>query len=604
MQTIKVLAEEVANRIAAGEVVERPVSVVKELVENAIDAGAGEITVRIESGGKRLIEVADDGCGMSEEDALTAFERHATSKIRTVDDIVSIRSLGFRGEALPSIASVSSLTLVSRTADDELATRVEFVAGQMRDMSKAAANPGTTVSVRKLFANVPARRKFLRTDAVELRHILNYMHYQAVLLPQVHFRLFVDGKQRLNYPSTETRHQRMLAVFGSGFERQDMIPVKAESPRINIHGYIKGLEETGPGFDDYHYLYVNGRFIRDRIVNHSIRAAYDPFVKKMRLPRQGLMPYILFLEIDPALVDFNVHPAKLELRFRDAQLVHGFLKTTLTGALTDYEENKFASVKQKLKQGSGQLSRAEKHILSNREQPPAPQQVRQEMDALYQPDLFRPDDPPVPRETPQPRLALPPEEELVNPWQLHLTYILVQVEEGLLLIDQHAAHERVLYERFIQRIAGGPSPVQKLLFPLVIDIPPVVRHVVEDLVSENSEQIERAGFGLKTFSGDSVVIDQIPAELESWEGGEVFIDILHQLGEEFGETEDFRDSLAKSIACKAAIKAGKRMTRKEMVQLINDVFACQMPWFCPHGRPLMIRMTLTELEKRFKRIES
>jgi len=519
MQKVKVLAEEVANRIAAGEVIERPVSVVKELVENALDAGASVITVSVEAGGKRLVQVTDNGCGMSEDDALTAFERHATSKIRTVDDIVTIHTLGFRGEALPSIASVSALTLVTRAAESELATQIDFADGQLRNMSKTAANQGTSISVRKLFANVPARRNFLKSDQVELRHILTYLHYQAVLLPQVHFRLLVDGKQKLNYPAAEDQRRRMLTVFGSGFERQDFVSVDATGPGIRLHGYIKGLEETAPGFSDYHYLYVNGRCMRDRIVHHSLKTAYDPFVKKMRMPVTGVMPYVLFLEIEPALVDFNVHPAKMELRFRDAQLVHGFVKQTVTDVLTGYEEHKYTTVQQKLTQGTAQLSRTEKRIVRERAPQPAPQAVRKEMELLYQPDLFREEPAPVRDESP--RMVLSSEEELVNPWQLHNTYILAQVEDGMLLIDQHAAHERVIYERLIHRIAGGPCPVQKLLFPLVIDIPPVVRHVVEDLVNANIEQLEKAGFGIKTFSGDSVVIDQIPAELESWEGGEV-----------------------------------------------------------------------------------
>jgi len=602
MNKIKVLSEEVANRIAAGEVIERPVSVVKELVENSIDAGATKIIVTVENGGKKFIKVTDNGYGMTEYDALQSFERHATSKIRTIGDIFHISSLGFRGEALPSVASVSLLTMITRDAESEIATKIEFEAGRLKDVSKTSANIGTTIIVKKLFGNIPARKKFLKSEQVEFKHILNYLHYQAILYPQIHFVFVSNNSEKLNYPAVENTKKRMLAVFGSSFLKKDLIELDTEKIGMKISGYIGGLEEEN-SLLDFHYLFVNGRFIKDRIVYHSIRAAYEPFLKKYRVFNQGKNPsYILFLKLDPTQVDFNVHPAKLEIRFRDPGIVHNFVKTVLTDALLKYEENKFKSVKRKFSAAdvSGKTTNLENKIFKQKTGKKKFSQYEQEVAAVFQPDIFQ-EEPEEPLSKPE--IYLRPEEEIINPWQLHQSYIFVQVEDGLLVIDQHAAHERIIYEKILHRIHGAPAETQKLLFPIVIELPPFMRETVPELISENIDIFSKIGFSVKTFSGNSIVIDEIPLELSDWNGGDVFIEILKQLEEEFKETEDFRDSIAKSVSCKAAIKAGKRMTKKEMLTLINDLFACEVPYFCPHGRPLIIKMTMTEFEKRFKRIE-
>ena len=601
MNKIKILSEEVANRIAAGEVIERPVSVVKELVENAIDAGATKITVTIENGGKKLIKVSDNGCGMNEYDALQSFERHATSKIRTIADIFNISSLGFRGEALPSIASVSRLTMITRDAESEVATKIEFNSGRLIDVSKTSANVGTSISVMKLFGNVPARKKFLKSEQVEFKHILNYLHYQSILYPQIHFVFISNNNEKLNYPAVESTKKRMLAVFGSSFLKKDLIELDVQKNGMKLSGYIGGLEEEN-SLLEFHYLFVNGRFIKDRIIFHSIRAAYEPFLKKYRAFNQGKNPsYILFLNLEPSQVDFNVHPAKLEIRFQDPGIVHNFVKSTLTEALLKYEENKFNVVKKKFTAGAVSTKTTDLENKIFREKTGKKfSQYKKEVEAIYQPDIFQ-EEPEEPLSKPE--IYLKPEEEIINPWQLHQSYIFVQVEDGLLIIDQHAAHERIIYEKILHRIHGAPAQTQKLLFPIVIELPSYMTQTIPDLISENLDIFSKIGFSLKTFSGNSIVIDEIPAELSDWNGGDVFIEILKQLEEEFKETEDFRDSIAKSVSCKAAIKAGKRMTRKEMLALINDLFACEVPYFCPHGRPLIIKMTMTEFEKRFKRIE-
>ncbi|MCF7858057.1 MAG: DNA mismatch repair endonuclease MutL [Candidatus Cloacimonetes bacterium] len=609
MGNIKVLSETVANRIAAGEVIERPASVVKELVENAIDAGAKRIIIDIEGGGKKLIRVVDNGEGMSKDDTLQAFERHATSKIRTEKDILNIATLGFRGEALPSIASVSHLQLISKNKDSETATKVEFKDGKLVDYSQTSGNQGTSITVKKLFINIPARRKFLKSHQVEFKHIFNYLHYQSILFPDIHFSFKAEGKEKLNYPIVNNLNERMLAVFGNDFKNRDLIEISQKGQDIELFGYISGLNEEKESLTQFKYLFINGRYIRDKIVLHSLKSAYEPFIKKLRIFQQGkIPPFILFLKVEPSLVDFNVHPQKLEIRFRDPGKVHSFIKLNIEKKLLEYEDHKFKQIKNKISssiQGS-KVKNLESRIFTNKMDAKRFNQVKKELKEMYQPDIFKEktsDDLEIEKNFLKKNkdLYFRPEEDFINPWQLHQSYIFVQVEDGLMIIDQHAAHERIIYEKLLHRIHGAPAQTQNLLFPIVIDLPPHLSKIIPQLISENISVFQKAGFSIKTFSNASIVIDEIPIELEDWDGGDIFIEILTQLEDEFEQTEDFRDSLSKSVACKAAIKAGRKMNRKEMLALINDLFACEVPYFCPHGRPVIIKMTLPEFEKKFKR---
>ena len=628
MSNIHILAEDVRNKIAAGEVIERPASVVKELVENAIDAGADSIIVAIENGGKDLIRVIDNGCGMNADDAMLAFERHSTSKIKTVEDITHIGSLGFRGEALPSIASVSKLHLVTRTAEEEMATIVEYANGKLNNVTKTSANIGTAVTVRGLFKDLPARRKFLKTAAVEARHIIKYIHYQALVYPQISFRLVIDDKEKLNYIACTERKQRIEEVFGSGFFADDVIPVEGKYNDYSVSGYIFGLEDRADKLIDAQYTFINGRYIFDKTVRHSIKAAYEPFILKTRAWQKGTTPpYILFLEIPPEQIDVNVHPAKLEVRFRENNLVHSLVLETLTKALRNYEDQKFASARSKFQGGvkGEKVTSLERDIFVKNIEVPRFSAYKKEFGNLFQDDLFRsepsstsPKDMPIfnpaqeenteqeifpdqPNDQRKYDILLKNEEDYINPWQFHNTYIFIQVEDGLVIIDQHAAHERIIYEKLIQRSEGAPAVRQKLIIPLVIDIPPYISTEIKDLVEENMELLEKVGFTLKQFSGNSLVIEEIPAELTDFASGQVFIEILKQLEKEMEITTDFRECLAKSIACKSAIKANHKLTRKEMLNLINQLFACQTPYFCPHGRPLMLKIPVTDFEKKFKR---
>ncbi len=629
MKKIHILAEDVRNQIAAGEVIERPASVVKELVENAIDADADNITVLVERGGKDLIQVIDNGSGMSEDDALLALERHATSKIRTVSDIVQISSLGFRGEALPSIASVSRFTLITRTIDSDVATRIDFADGRLLEIGKSSSNPGTTITVKGLFKNLPARRKFLRSDTAELRHILKYFHYQAILYPGISFKLIVDGRERLTYIACANSENRMAEVFGSTFFSSETIAINTAADGYKLSGYIFGLEEHGERFTETQYSFVNGRFINDKTIKHSINTAYKPFIQKTRMWQKGSTPpYILFLEVPPELIDVNVHPAKLEVRFRDQQRVHALFLNVLTKALTGYENSKFESAKLKFHSASQyeKPTQLEQELYKRIVDIPRFSEYKKEYKELYQHDFIEQEPgqkhsfeipfvnqdkqeqekqleivPDLPNDRISYPVLLKNEEDYINPWQLHNTYIFIQVEDGLVVIDQHAAHERIIYEKLIQRAHGAPPVRQALLVPLVIDIPPYIAVMIKDLVEQNLELLAKVGFTIKKFSGDSLVIEEIPAELDDWQGGQIFLEILKQLELELEINSDFKDSLAKSISCKAAIKAGKKLSRKEMLNLINDLFACHTPYFCPHGRPVIIKMTLGDFDKKFKR---
>jgi DNA mismatch repair protein MutL len=663
MNRIKVLSENVTNRIAAGEVIERPVSVVKELVENSLDAGATTIFIKIEKGGKELIQVVDDGHGMSSDDALLCLERHATSKIRNVDDIIHINTLGFRGEAIPSIASISRFNLITLDSDSDIATDIYIEGGTLKDVRKTAANRGTSISVRKIFYNIPARRKFLKSDLVEFRHILNYVHYQSILYPNVTFKLVANGREKLNYPAVNNYKKRVKEVFGKSFDNQDFVEVGYNIGKLHISGYISGLEEFHKGYEKFKYLFINGRYINDKIVIKAIKTAYQPFMAKVRSMQQGTVPpFILFIEIEPELIDINVHPAKREVRFRDTHLVFDAVKNAVTSKLNQIQEERFQQIKDRFGSGFANSAREftqnqhnniqheardsyprESLIKSNyskskpilqkntnvinssrnnssgdgidfmsyqKETTPKFSTYKKEFKEVVQPSIFDAETE-APETTEEEMvknirkhhdLPVKSEIEAVNPWQFQNTFIFIQIGEELIIIDQHAAHERILYEKIMDRIKGEEPETQKLLFPIVLDLPNYITSTVKELIEENLEIFYNIGFSVKTFSGNSLVIDEIPVELEEWGGGDIFLEILQQLDEEYEETEDFRDSIAKSVSCKAAIKAGKKLTAKEMIKLISDLFGCKVPYYCPHGRPLIIKQTADDFKKKFKRI--
>ena len=592
MSRIKVLSDDVANRIAAGEVIERPASVVKECVENAIDAESTEIIIKIESGGRDLIQVIDNGCGMTEEEAFLAFERHATSKINTAEDITHINTMGFRGEALPSIASVSLFQLITKTSKDSTATEINFKGGKIDNVQQTAANTGTKVTIRNLFFNVPARRKFLKSEQVEYKHILNYIHHQAVLFNNISFSLYHNGKEKLNYPATQSIENRMLDIFGTSFSKQNFEYFEKQIPLMKISGYLQNYKEENHNYAQLNYIYVNRRYINDKTVFSAIKNAYEPFIKKYSSFQAGKLPnYFIFIQIDPEEIDVNVHPAKTEIRFKYSNAVYTYVRDSVYAKLVEVCENETKVLKQTFTSTFTNPIKVEHKQIKNEDIP-----INTVKQIEYERKINNT------QNYPSAQILSTVTEEYLPLWQLHNSYIFIQVDDGYAIIDQHAAHERILFEKLLLNIKNRKPNSQKLVFPLVIDLPNYITENIRVLVEENKDILYNIGFNVKNFSGNTIVIDEIPSELGFWDGGDVFIEILKQLQEEINEIKDFRIASAMSVACKAAIKAGKKLTKREMQELITDLFKCDFPFQCPHGRPLIINNSIKDLEKMFKRI--
>ncbi len=598
MSRIKVLSEQLSNKIAAGEVIERPNSIVKELVENSIDAGADNIEVRVMMGGKRGITVTDNGHGMNAQDLILAFERHATSKITTEEDIFCVKSLGFRGEALPSIAAVSRVEMISKTAQEATANKIIFNFGTLKAVEKSAGNTGTTVKISSLFLKIPARRKFLKSTQVEYRHILNYLHCQTIVHPHIHFTLYHNDRKIFDYPAMKSAEKRINLIFGNKFKEAEFIPVNSfESSSLCVKGFIGNFEKSLELLPNLKYLFINGRFIKNALVYHAIAKGYEPIIKKFggKVP-----PFILFLQIDPKLVDFNVHPAKQEVRFVDTSLVYRNVHTSVNLAYLAWEKSKFLDLRERVKENLAPLGEPEKQIYYRMQKSGTPA-VGTKSDQL---DIFGEkvdedftEEPSIKRTATQ----ISSELSIINPWQLHQSYIFIQDEHGLLALDQHAAHERVLYEQVLQRLNGATVVTQKLAFPIVIDLPSYLAAGIQETVRENKEYFAKVGIFIKGFSGNSVVVQEVPTELKEWNSADFFISFFEDLEQRLKKKNGFKENLAASIACKAAIKAGEKLSRAQMLNLINDLFATQVPYFCPHGRPTIIKIPISDLDKMFKR---
>jgi DNA mismatch repair protein MutL len=540
--------------------------------------------------------------------------------------------MGFRGEALPSIASCSIFQIITKQACDDMATQININGGKLDSVQKTASKNGTNITVKNLFYNIPARRKFLKSEPIEFKHIVSYLHYQSVLFPQISFRLYHNQREKFNYPATDSLEKRMLDVFGTSFTKQNFIffdtnsrntPETLTHNPISLYGYLQDIEQPDPNsILDAHYIFVNRRYINDKVIYSAIKSAYEPFLKKYRFFEGGKLPnYILFLDITPEDIDVNVHPAKTEIRFKNIGAAYNFVKNTLLEVLSSRERQRYEDTKQKISSVplARPLSPAELVIVADINNPnsnncsidinfkTAITEIDKSLTNYTQTQSYQP--PPKPTHTEiQKTLAamatIETRSEVADATmiQIHNSYILMQTDDGFVLIDQHAAHERIIYEKLLKNIDEKKPNKQKLVFPIVIDLPVVFSSELIETIEINSEIMHNMGFTIKSFSGNSIVIDEIPAELDYWDGGNVFIEILTQLSQELEEIADFRIASATSVACKAAIKAGKKLTKREISELIAELFTCQYPFQCPHGRPLIFRMTLNDIEKAFKRI--
>ena len=580
MRKIQILPDVVANRIAAGEVVERPASVLKELLENAVDAGARAIVVEIEQGGKTLIRVADDGEGMGRDDALMALDRHATSKVRTAEDLVGVATFGFRGEALPSIASVSRFEL--DTSDgDAVGTRVVANGGTIGAVEDIARQRGTTVTVRSLFHNTPARRKFLRSSRSESRACVDVVETLAMARPGLGLLMLVDGKNTLEALPAASLPDRVAQVFGRD-SAATLVPVDHKDGALAVTGLAQRPADAAAAGRRTH-LFVNGRPFRDHFVVRAAERGY-----RATIPA-GLRPsLVLSLEVPAADVDVNVHPAKLEVRFRDRFAIEALVEEAVHRALGDL----VAAAPFTRSALPWEHAAIHRPGLRDTQVSPLPGDMGL-FDAPY-PEAGNPAAVADATVDAEPSLA----EGLRIVAQVHDSYIIVEADAGLLIVDQHSAHERVLFERAMTALEKGDASSQKLLFPLTIRFTPAEL----DALEECREQLERMGYELEPFGGQSVIVHAAPAPHPRFDAERCLREIVADVaGGRFGALANRLERFASTFACRAAIKAGHPLTRSEMEELITKLFASTLPAHDVHGRPTIVQLPRPELERRFGR---
>ncbi len=620
---IRVMPETLANKIAAGEVVQRPASAAKELIENALDAGADQVQVVLKSAGRELVQVIDNGCGMGPEDAVACFQRHATSKVRSIDDLERILTLGFRGEALASIAAVSQVELRTKRVRDEAGVCVRVAGGVLQSTEPCATPNGASLAVRNLFYNVPARRNFLKSPATEFKHLVETFQFLALSNPRVGFTLHHDGNEvhRLDRVDDDDVYEalrgRITGIFGQAYEHK-LIPAEESTSYLSVYGFVghPSLRRRSRGEQ---FLFVNGRFVKHRRLEHAVASAYGD-----ALPEGSHPFFALFLNLDPSHVDVNVHPTKAEVKFDDERGVYGFLRAVVKKALGVSELTPQLGNDPDRAVGSsitfpGASPYAPPVAFSPVHPPEAP--------VVGAPSRRKPSEP---RTSPtgttgglgalSERFYAAPEvhtvgrhiasgattevedDETDRPetllWQLHHTYILTQIRSGLMVVDQNAAHERILYERALHSLENGFDLSQQLLFPHTLDFSPADYEILKELLPD----LRSLGFDIEFFGGRSVVVRGVPAEIRAGDERSMIEDILAQY-KSYGEAPQVkkRERLARSLARRSAIKPGEPLSVKEMRGLIDQLFLCEMPYACPHGRPTMVKITIDELNKRFGR---
>lgn len=604
---IHVLSEKLANQIAAGEVVERPASVVKELLENALDAGASRVDVTVRNGGKTEIRVADDGHGMGREDALLSVDRHATSKIRSEQDLAAIRTLGFRGEALPSIASVSRMVLETAERDGH-GTRVVVTGGQMAAVEECARRTGTTVSVRSLFFNVPARAKFLRTTAAENRAIGEVVTTQALATPAIAFSLDSGTRDVLTLPAAGNVAERIAALWGND-AAEALLPVAHRAGPGALTGLIQRPNAARPG-GRRTYLFVNGRSFTDRYLVRAADRAYKTTIAP------GVHPHLfLFLEVPDGEVDVNVHPAKAEVRFRDRIGIERLIEEGVRGALAGLESTPAIGMRAAHEpvrfdpepDGGGMMMlREQPQVRFNAHLAPGGNAAGPGEDPESQMTLFvAGGGGTAPAEAARNGSAarVPPEMfagAAPVMWQVHNTYILVETRSGLVMVDQHSAHERVLYEEIVRQFDTGGADSQRLLFPLTLRLSPAEYALVEQIHGV----LERAGFEVEPFGGRSIIVHAVPNPHPYFDAERCLREMIAELSDGSPLVDSARTQhqrIALSMACKGAIKAGQKLSQQEMTELFDRLFATELPYHDIHGRPTVIQLSLSELHRRFGR---
>ncbi|WP_374950786.1 DNA mismatch repair endonuclease MutL [Mucilaginibacter sp.] len=617
---IQLLPDAVANQIAAGEVVQRPASAVKELIENAIDAGADKIQLILKDAGKSLIQVIDNGCGMSVTDARMCFERHATSKIRKAEDLFAIRTMGFRGEAMASIAAIAQVELKTRRHEDELGTCICIEGSEVIKQEACSANVGSAISIKNLFYNTPARRNFLKSNPVEMRHIIDEFQRVALANPQVFLTLHHDGQEVYHLPASGIK-QRIVHLFGNNYN-QRLVPVEEDTTIINLRGFV-GKPEFARKTRGEQFFFVNNRFIKDAYLNHAVLTAFQEL-----LPDETFPLYVLFIDIDPSKIDINVHPTKTEIKYQDEKSIYAIIRSAVKRSLGKYNITPTLDFDQENSIG---------HLIT-----PKP------FDEIIQPSIaFNPDFNPFANEKKAEReipflrdnsagnhhqTAIPrnwdtlyeiakkeeilqhemheqqsmpavEEQEITKSserqfFQVHNRFIMSQIKSGFMLISQQAAHERILYERFLLQLQNHSGTSQQSLFPQSVTLNSADFELLRELLPD----IRALGFDIREFGKNTVVVEGIPADI----GNANEHELLEQLLEGFKNNLtilklDKRDNLARSLARNAAIKTGVKLSLEEMNQLVDQLFACQMPNLALNGKPVITTFTMAELAERFEK---
>jgi DNA mismatch repair protein MutL len=617
---IRLLPDSVANQIAAGEVVQRPASAVKELLENAIDAQASLIRLIVKDAGKTLIQVIDNGTGMSVTDARMSFGRHATSKIQHADDLFAIKTKGFRGEALASIAAIAQVELKTRKADTELGTCILVEGGDVKSQEACQCPVGTSFSVKNLFYNVPARRNFLKSDAVEFRHIIDEFERVAIAHPEIAFSLHHNNTEVFNVAVSNLR-QRIVALFGNPYNAR-LAPAEEQTNILNVSGFI-GKPEFAKRTRGEQFFFLNRRFIRNGYLHHAVQSAYSEL-----LPKDTFPSYFIFLEVDPKTIDVNIHPTKTEVKFEDERSIYAILRSALKKSLGQYNISPSLDFNQEM---SIDLSSKPKSEFVSQPQikvdksfnPFTPEKKGddvpeknyfQKMDwdknysrhAYNQMDLLGTEKP----ASHQQEEHTEAQHTLNKTWdqenegsgrqvyQLHNRYLLAHVKSGFLLIDQQSAHERVLYERFVQNMKAGKGFSQKKLFPETVEFSAGDMVFVKTLMPD----LEGMGFEINEFGPNTLAVQGVPVELQDLDTATVLEGLLDEYK---NHQSDFRlnqtDNIARTLAKRSAIKSGKALSVQEMNSLIDELFACEMPYSSPDGRPVVLSYTLEDLERRFRK---
>jgi DNA mismatch repair protein MutL len=611
---IQLLPDAIANQIAAGEVVQRPASALKELLENGVDAGATQIQVVVKEAGKQLIQVIDNGKGMSATDARMSFERHATSKIRTSADLFLIRTFGFRGEALASIAAVAHVELKTRQADSELGTLIQIEGSEVKKQEPFAGNVGTSVSMKNLFFNVPARRNFLKSNPVEMRHIVDEFQRVALSYSEISFSLYQQDLEVYNLSSGKLSH-RIVQLFGKSYQGQ-LIPCEELTPHVNVKGFV-GKPENAKKTRGEQFFFVNNRFIKSSYLHHAVGNAFEGLIQSDQHPF-----YVLFLEIDPSHIDINVHPTKTEIKFDDERTVYAVIRAAVKQALGshhvvpaidfsydvnfnekwDQDPSKKEEVDREysyktfntpeFKQAS--TSGWEKLFESNLPAGPAQEQHRiqesENTEVLTFSSKVNPDQS-------LDRIPRPSEEDSTGTtFQVELSYVVAQMSTGMLIVDQQAAHERILYERYLRQLKLAQGPSQQCLFPPIIELGSADFALVQDLMPE----LHSLGFMVSEFGKDTVIIQGVPADIQIKNEKELFEGLLEQFKNFKSELSlDKRENLARSLARRSALKKGQKLTTQEMETLVGQLFACQNPNFGLGGNKSFVKLDLSSIHSFF-----